>query len=68
MIYITGDTHGDLSRFDNPLVKKLKSGDNLIICGDFGFIWEGNEKEYRILNSLGNHKYNIFFVIFTIFC
>lgn len=62
MIYITGDTHGDLSRFDNPLVKKLKSGDNLIICGDFGFIWEGNEKEYRILNSLGNHKYNIFFV------
>ena len=51
MIYITGDTHGDLSRFDNPLVKKLKSGDNLIICGDFGFIWEGNEKEYRILSK-----------------
>lgn len=62
MIYITGDTHGDLRRFDDSKIKKLKSGDNLIICGDFGFIWDGSEKEKKILNSLGNHKYNIFFV------
>ena len=24
MIFVTGDTHGDLHRFDNPVVKKMK--------------------------------------------
>ena len=37
MIYITGDTHGDISVFKNPALKKLGEKDYLIICGDFGF-------------------------------
>ena len=37
MIYVTGDTHGDIDRFKAPELKKLRSGDTLIICGDFGF-------------------------------
>ncbi len=69
MIYITGDTHGDLSRFKNKLsrfknkeLKKLKKGDTLIICGDFGFIWNGDKKEQKQLAWLGKQKYQILFV------
>lgn len=62
MIYLTGDIHGDLSRFKNKNIKKLKKNDTLIICGDFGFIWNGSKKEKRILKKLGKKKYNILFV------
>lgn len=62
MIYITGDTHGEMSRFDSSRVKKLKKGDTLIVCGDFGFIWDGGEKEQKVLKKLGNKKYNLLFV------
>lgn len=42
MIYITGDTHGDIdinkiSASNWPEVKNLTEDDYLIICGDFGF-------------------------------
>lgn len=62
MIYITGDTHGDINRFKERGVRKLRSGDTLIICGDFGFVWEGGEKERRLLKWLGRRRYNILFV------
>lgn len=62
MICITGDIHGDLSRFKNPQLKKLKRGDALIICGDFGFIWSGDAKERKILKKLGKKKYDVLFV------
>lgn len=62
MIYVTGDTHGDLHRFDDPVVKKMKKDDTLIICGDFGFIWEGSEQEQKTLEKLGKKKYQILFV------
>ena len=42
MIYVTGDTHGgiDVKKLMDPqLEKKIGKGDYLIICGDFGFIW-----------------------------
>lgn len=45
MIYITGDIHADFSRFKDPALKKLGKQDALIICGDFGFIWNGGVKE-----------------------
>ncbi len=62
MIYCTGDTHGDVLRFKDKKLKKLKKGDSLIICGDFGFIWDGSKKEQRLLKKLGRKKYNILFV------
>ena len=34
MIYITGDTHGDISCFKNPKLNKLGEKDILIVCGD----------------------------------
>ncbi|MCY1712664.1 metallophosphoesterase [Caproiciproducens galactitolivorans] len=62
MIYITGDTHGEMCRFDSGEVKKLKKGDTLIVCGDFGFIWDGDAKENKNLRKLGKKKYNILFL------
>lgn len=62
MIYVTGDMHGDYSRFDNPAIKDLKKGDTLIICGDFGFIWDNGVQEQKILKKLGKKKYDICFV------
>ena len=59
-IYITGDTHGDLTRFKK--LKKLRKGDFLIVCGDFGFIWDGSKTEKKILKKLGKRKYHILFV------
>ena len=45
MVYVTGDMHGDFERFKLPAMKKLKKGDTLIICGDFGFLWDGSKEE-----------------------
>lgn len=62
MIYCIADTHGDITRFKDKRLKKLKKGDCLIICGDFGFIWDGSKKEKRILKKLGKKKYYTLFV------
>ena len=62
MIYFTGDTHGDLSRFKSSAAKKLKKGDYLMVCGDFGFIWNGSAEEYKNIKWLSKRKYNIVFV------
>lgn len=62
MIYITGDTHADFSRFKNPMLRKLKKNDALIICGDFGFIWDGSPKEKKLLKKIGKLRYNVLFV------
>ena len=62
MIYVTGDTHGIASRFNDPRLKKLKQGDTLIVCGDFGFLWDGSKDEINVLKKLSKKKYNICFV------
>ena len=62
MIYITGDIHADISRFKNPALRKLRKQDALIICGDFGFIWDGSKKEKKLLRKIGKLPYNILFV------
>lgn len=62
MIYVTGDTHGDITRFKAKELKKLKKNDILIICGDFGFIWDNSKQEQKHLKWLGKQKYTILFV------
>ena len=62
MIYITGDTHADFSRFKDPALKKLRKHDALIICGDFGFIWDGSPAERKLLKKIGKLPYNVLFV------
>lgn len=62
MIFVTGDTHGELDRLSSSALKFLKEGDTLIICGDFGFIWDDSKKEQKIIRQLGKRKYNICFI------
>jgi len=43
MIYLTGDTHGgaDMKKLvSRKITSALTSEDTLIICGDFGFVWD----------------------------
>lgn len=71
MIYITGDTHGDFTRFSNKRMKKqgleLTEQDYVIVCGDLGLCWAKDrtfayhcrnlaEKKYTIIWVQGNHE------------
>ena len=62
MIYVTGDTHGDIGRFRDKQMKKLKKGDTLIVCGDFGFLWDDSRREHNDLKRLMSKNYTISFV------
>lgn len=62
MVYITGDTHADFSRFTSPAARRLKAGDTLIVCGDFGFLWDGSAREKRLLKKLGARPYSVLFL------
>lgn len=62
MICVTGDMHGDYSRFKDSKIKKLKKGDFLIVCGDFGFVWDGSKREKRILKKIGRKRFYTLFV------
>ena len=62
MIYVTGDTHGDIEIFNERRLGHLKKGDTLIITGDFGFIWDNSKEEIKNLKKLSKKKYDILFV------
>jgi len=62
MIYVTGDMHGEQERFSDPCLRKLKRGDYLIVCGDFGFIWDNSPSEKTFLRKLSKKKYTTLFV------
>lgn len=57
MIYITGDTHGDVD-YEKLLALKVKSPsykDYLIICGDAGICWSQQSLKYflDLYNAIG---------------
>ncbi|SCY69288.1 Calcineurin-like phosphoesterase [Lachnospiraceae bacterium XBB2008] len=73
MIYLTGDTHGEFHRFNTtafPEQRDMTKDDYVIICGDFGCIWEAEgeskqekywldwfeERPYTLLFIDGNHE------------
>lgn len=62
MVYVTGNIHGDRTVFEGENYQKLKAGDTLLVCGDFGFLWEGTEQERQALQSLADKPYTILFV------
>ncbi|MDR1410552.1 MAG: metallophosphoesterase [Oscillospiraceae bacterium] len=62
MVYVTGDMHGIQERFAAPALRKLKKSDFLLVCGDFGFIWDGGKDEASFLKKIGNKKYTVAFV------
>ncbi len=62
VIYVTGDTHGEMRRFRAPALRRLGKGDTLIVCGDFGFLWDGGEEEEKNLRKIGKLKYSVLFL------
>lgn len=71
-IFVTGDCHGELMKFNTknfPIQKELDEDDYVIVCGDFGVIWDQviskreshdlewlNQKKYKTLFVCGNHE------------
>lgn len=67
MIYVTGDTHGqmDVAKLfpgSFPDGKKLTLNDYMIICGDFGGIWNGDSRDDARLDFYEEKKYTILWV------
>ncbi len=65
MVYATGDTHGDFRRFAGrnfPERADMTKEDFVIICGDFGGIWDGGKKEGRSLDWLEQLPFTVLFV------
>lgn len=68
MIYITGDTHSDFSRFTEekfPIQSEMTKDDYIIICGDLGGVWtfeEESKREKEALDWLNNKNFTTLFV------
>lgn len=67
MIYITGDTHGDISwsklnSANFPDGKGLTRDDYVIILGDFGGIWDGARQDKYIQNWYENKPWTTLFI------
>lgn len=67
MIYCVGDTHGaleinKLSTSSFPQQKKMTKEDYVIICGDFGLIWNMDNEDKYWLEWLSNKPFTTLFV------
>lgn len=68
MIFITGDTHGDVSRFFKvhfKIQEELSKKDYVIILGDFGLIWDytgENAHEHYELDELNDRSFTTVFI------
>lgn len=68
MIYITGDCHQNFERFNMsifPEQKEMTKEDYVIICGDFGGVWnkkEENKEETMLMDWLGCKSFTTLFV------
>ena len=67
MIYITGDTHipvdiGKLSVKRFPEQKEMTKRDYVIICGDFGGVWDGSNEEKYWIKWLKSKNFTTLFI------
>lgn len=65
IIKVTGDTHGDKFRLleYNRIHKENKDFDVLLICGDFGFLWNNSQQEKDFLDRIEkDFNFEIWFV------
>lgn len=69
-IMITGDTHGDYDLFkliklnseSSQEGKKLTKNDYVIICGDFGGVWDKGEDDKYIQDWFNERPWTTLFV------
>lgn len=67
MIYVTGDIHGDIdiSKLNSrnfPQQKNLTKDDYVIICGDFGLVWNNSGEELYWRKWLKNKRFTTLWV------
>lgn len=67
MIYVTGDTHipidiRKLSTHKFPEQFNMNKSDYVIVCGDFGGVWNANEEELYWRNWLNEKNFTTLFV------
>ena len=62
MVYLTGDTHGDLDRFRHGRLRWLGKRDIVVVLGDFGFVWDGSAEEQKKLDWLRKRPYTLLFL------
>ena len=62
MVYVTGDLHGEWARFRARGMRRLRRGDTLLVCGDFGFLWDGGKKEQSALRKIESLPFTVAFV------
>lgn len=67
MIYITGDIHADPKRFSTdgfPEQKSMTKNDYVIICGDFGLLWDQpqSSREKHTIDWLSQKSFTTLFV------
>ena len=62
MVYVTGDMHGEWDRFRAKELRRLREGDTLLICGDFGFLWDNSRRERAVLKRMASLPYTVAFV------
>ena len=67
MIYVTGDIHGNIDirklnadRF--PQQKEMTKEDYVIICGDFGLVWDGSNEEKYWRKWLSEKNFTTLFI------
>ncbi len=66
-IYVTGDVHGslDLYKLNSkffPAGKKLTKDDYVIICGDFGGVWDKGESDKYVQDWFNEKPWTTLFV------
>ena len=64
-VFATGDTHGEFQRFytrNFPEKKQMTRADCVIICGDFGAIWNGEPEDAKQLDWLEALPFTTLFV------
>lgn len=65
MLYVTGDTHGQFNRFSTknfPEQRTLTKQDFVLICGDFGGLWNGSREEAYWLDWLESKPFSTLFI------
>lgn len=65
MIFLTGDTHGEFSRFTMDSFseqRELSRNDTIIILGDFGGIWNDSSSERYGLDWLSDKSFTLCFI------
>lgn len=60
MFYVTGDTHGEFSRYTSYKDCGIGTGDTVIILGDAGLNYYGNKTDKKIKKFVNDHEFVTF--------